>query len=54
MRCCEAQQNVEYVLAYASNEQLRGFTWGLEQQLSKAAYEQQRQQIAARHPGTFS
>ena len=46
MRWCEAQQNVEYVLAYASNERLRGFTWGLEQR-AKAAYEQQRQQIAS-------
>jgi len=45
MRWCEAQQNVEYVLAYA-NERRRGFTWDWNNEL-KAAYEQQRQQIAS-------
>jgi hypothetical protein len=46
MRWCEAQAKVEYVLAHSSNQRLRGFTWGLEQR-AKAAYEQQRQQIAS-------
>lgn len=45
MSWCEAQPNVEYVLAYASNQRLQSFTWGLEQR-AKAAYEQQRQQMA--------
>ncbi len=31
MSWCEAQPNLEYVLAYASNERLQSFTWGLEQ-----------------------
>jgi len=46
MAWCEAQANVEYVLAHASNQRLRTFTWGLEQR-AKSAYQQQRQQIAA-------
>ena len=45
MSWCESQANVEYVLAYPSNERLQRFTWGVEQR-AKAAYEQQRQQIA--------
>ena len=43
MSWCEVQ-NVEYVIAYASNPRLRTLTWGLEQR-AKAAYEVQRQQI---------
>lgn len=46
MSWCEAQANVEYVIAYPSNPRLRTFTWGLEQR-AKAAYELQRQQIEA-------
>ena len=46
MSWCEAQANVEYVIAYSSNPRLRTFTWGLEQR-AKAAYELQRQQIEA-------
>lgn len=46
MGWCETQPNVEYVLAYPSNERLRTFTWGLEQR-AKANYEQQRQQLAS-------
>jgi hypothetical protein len=46
MRWCESQPQVEYVLAYPSNERLRTLTWGVEQR-AKAAYEQQRQQIAS-------
>jgi hypothetical protein len=46
MGWCEAQPHLEYVLAHGSNERLRTFTWGLEQR-AKAAYEQQRQQIAS-------
>lgn len=46
MSWCEAQLNVEYVLAYASNERLQSFTWGLEQR-AKVAYEQQRRQMAS-------
>ena len=45
MGWCEAQPNVEYVLAYASNKRLQSFTWGLEQR-AKANYEQQRQHMA--------
>jgi hypothetical protein len=45
MAWCEAQTNVEYVLAHASNPRLSTFTWGLEQR-AKAALEQHRQQIA--------
>ena len=45
MQWCEAQPNVEYVLAHSSNERLRTLTWGLEQR-AKAAYDKQRQQIA--------
>lgn len=45
MAWCEAQTNVEYVLAHASNPRLSTFTWGLEQR-AKAAYQQHRQQIA--------
>ncbi len=43
---CEAQPNVEYVLAYSSNARLQTLTWGLEQR-AKVAYEQHRQQIAS-------
>lgn len=46
MRWCESQPQVEYVLAYPSNERLRTLSWGVEQR-AKAAYEQQRQQIAS-------
>jgi hypothetical protein len=46
MRWCESQPQVEYGLAYPSNERLRTLTWGVEQR-AKAAYEQQRQQIAS-------
>ncbi|HEY9664063.1 MAG TPA: IS1380 family transposase, partial [Allocoleopsis sp.] len=46
MSWCESQINVEYVLAYSSNERLERFTWGLEQR-AKAVYEQQRQDIAS-------
>lgn len=45
MSWCETQPQVEYVVAQASNPRLRQLTWGLEQR-AKAAYEQQRQQIA--------
>jgi hypothetical protein len=45
MSWCESQAQVEYVLAYPSNERLRTLTWGVEQR-AKAAYDQQRQQIA--------
>lgn len=45
MNWCEAQPNVEYVLAHSSNERLPTLTWGLEQR-AKVAYEEQRQQIA--------
>jgi hypothetical protein len=45
MSWCEAQVGVKYVLAHASNAVLQKLTWGLEQR-AKAAYEQQRQQIA--------
>lgn len=45
MSWCEFQPQVEYVLAYPSNERLRTFTWGVEQR-AKAAYELHRQQIA--------
>ena len=44
MGWCEAQANVEYVLAYASNARLRDFTWGLEQR-DIAAYKEQRQHL---------
>ena len=47
MGWCESQPQVEYVLAYPSNERLRTLSWGVEQR-AKAAYEQQRQQIATR------
>jgi hypothetical protein len=46
MSWCESQEQVEYVLAHASNERLRKLTWGLEQR-AKAAYEQQRTEIAS-------
>ena len=46
MSWCESQAQVEYVLAYPSNERLRTLTWGVEQR-AQAAYEQQRQQIAS-------
>lgn len=46
MRWCESQAQVEYVLAYPSNERLRTLSWGVEQR-AQAAYEQQRQQIAS-------
>ena len=46
MSWCEAQANVEYVIAYPSNPRLQTFTWGLEQR-AKEAYELQRQQIEA-------
>jgi hypothetical protein len=46
MSWCESQEKVEYVLAHASNERLQKLTWGLEQR-AKAAYEQQRQDIAS-------
>ncbi len=36
MSWCEAQPNVEYVLAFPSNERLRTFTWGLEQRAKVA------------------
>ena len=45
MQWCEAQPNIEYILAHSSNERLRTLTWGLEQR-AKAAYDKQRQQIA--------
>jgi len=45
MNWCESQAGVQYVLAHASNAVLQKLTWGLEQR-AKAAYEQQRQQIA--------
>ena len=44
MSWCESQTQVEYVLAYPSNERLGKVTWGLEQR-DIAAKEQQRQQI---------
>ena len=44
MGWCEAQANVRYVLAHASNSALRTLTWGVEQR-AKSAYTQQRQQI---------
>lgn len=50
MSWCESQEQVEYVLAHASNERLQQRTWGLEQR-AKAAYEQQRQEIANRLEG---
>jgi hypothetical protein len=46
MSWCESQDKVEYVLAHASNQRLQKLTWGLEQR-AKAAYEQQRQEIAS-------
>ncbi len=46
MSWCESQEQVEYVLAHASNERLQQMTWGLAQR-AKAAYEQQRQDIAS-------
>ena len=46
MSWCESQEKVEYVLAYASNERIQKMTWGLEQR-AKAAYEQQRQEMAS-------
>jgi hypothetical protein len=46
MSWCESQEKVEYVLAHGSNERLQKLTWGLEQR-AKAAYEQQRQDIAS-------
>lgn len=45
MSWCESQQKVQYVLAYPSNERLRTLSWGLEQR-AKAAYQQQRDEIA--------
>lgn len=45
MAWCEAQEKVEYVLAYAGNERLQKLSWGVEQR-AKAAYEQQRADIA--------
>lgn len=45
MTWCEAQPNVEYVLAHASNAVLRRLTWGLEQR-AKAAYQRQRLDLA--------
>jgi hypothetical protein len=45
MAWCEAQPQVDYVLAHASNPRLRKFTSSLEAR-AKAAYEQQRQEIA--------
>jgi len=53
MSWCEAQANVEYVFAYASNARLRGFTWGLEQR-AKAAYDQQRQAVESKLNPLFS
>ncbi|MGA7934348.1 MAG: IS1380 family transposase [Kovacikia sp.] len=46
MSWCESQEQVEYVLAHGSNQRLQQRTWGLEQR-AKAAYEQQRQEIAS-------
>jgi Transposase DDE domain group 1 len=45
MAWCEAQSQVDYVLAHASNPRLRKFTSHLEAR-AKAAYEQQRQDVA--------
>lgn len=45
MSWCESQEQVEYVLAHASNQRLQMMSWGLEQR-AKAAYEQQRSEIA--------
>jgi hypothetical protein len=42
MSWCEAQAQVEYVVAHASNARLQALTWHTEQR-AKAAYEQQRQ-----------
>jgi hypothetical protein len=46
MNWCEGQAQVEFVLAHSSNARLRQLTWGLEQR-AKAAYEAQRQAVAA-------
>lgn len=46
MAWCEDQSQVDFVLAHSSNNRLRALTWGLEQR-AKAAYEAQRQTVAA-------
>ena len=46
MSWCESQAKVEFVLAHSSNPRLQQVTWGLEQR-AKAAYETQRQEVAA-------
>ena len=46
MAWCEAQPQVDFVLAHSSNARLRKLTWHLEQR-AKAAYEAQRQTVAA-------
>ena len=45
MSWCESQEQVEYVLAHGSNPRLQKLSWGVEQR-AKAAYEQQRSEIA--------
>lgn len=46
MRWCEGEAQVDFVFAHSSNERLRQLTWHLEQR-AKAAYESQRQAVAA-------
>ena len=46
MLWCEGEAQVDFVLAHSSNERLRKLTWHLEQR-AKAAYEAQRQTVAA-------
>lgn len=46
MLWCEGEAQVDFVLAHSSNERLCRLTWHLEQR-AKAAYEAQRQEVAA-------